>query len=220
MDEIFTLMDDEKRYEFDKEYIEQLYLRYMSGIRKPNEQTDDFREYLRGKRVLLVAPGKSAFTEKEKIVEFVKREEPLVISVNYDYSIVEPSYIFVSNIRRFQNIAQDRRKKCIITSNIASDECYLQISYESLLNQTESVKDNAGLMAIKFLMLHEVGEVYLAGFDGYLHDTKENYGSQELAFTSENSVLDAMNYGMRRVMRDYAKEIRLTFLTSPTNMIL
>ena len=48
-------------------------------------------------------------------------------------------------------------------------------STEIILNEVEAVRDNAGLMAIKFLMSYGVAEIKLAGFDGYSHDSKVCY---------------------------------------------
>ena len=62
---------------------------------------------------------------------------------------------------------------------------------------------------------YKVKEILLAGFDGYSHETEENYGEKEMAFFTRNSVLDAMNEGMRRVIGKYSEEVKITFLTKP-----
>ncbi|UKI37550.1 MAG: hypothetical protein L6V93_05355 [Clostridiales bacterium] len=36
----------------------------------------------------------------------------------------------------------------------------------------------------------------MAGFDGYSHDERENYGESSMAFVTRSAVLDAMNRGM------------------------
>ena len=102
-----------------------------------------------------------------------------------------------------------------MTSNITSDKVYMQTRYRDLLNGVETVRDNAGLMAIKFLMGYGVKEILLAGFDGYSHDTKENYADRHMEFITRNAVLDAMNEGMEIMLKEYAKEIRISFLTTP-----
>ena len=84
----------------------------------------------------------------------------------------------------------------------------------------ESVTDNAGLMAIKFLSNHGVASIQLVGFDGYSHDVRENYGNSEMAFITRNVILDAMNAGMSRVLRDYRKTVNIEFLTTPKHVTL
>lgn len=212
MNEIFDMMDEEKRFWFDKTYIEELYIRYMESGKVQEEHKIELKDKLSGKKVLLIAPGKSSADEREKIQKFAATEDVISISVNFDYPGTD--YIFLSNLRRFRELDIANRSKCIVTSNIPADGVYLQIKYRNLLTSEEAVRDNAGLMAIKFLMDYGVQEINLAGFDGYVHDTQENYVNSQMAFITRNAVLDAMNEGMSKVLKLYSKEISICFLTS------
>ena len=75
-------------------------------------------------------------------------------------------------------------------------------------------------MAIKFLMEYGVDKVFLAGFDGYSHDVRENYSNRDLEFITRKAVLDAMNIGMSKVLKEYKKKLRIEFLTSPKQLII
>ncbi len=209
MEIIFQLMDEEKKAGYDKDYIEELYTRYLATGRVQEENRDELAEKLKDRKVILVAPGKSSVKEKN----IIEKEEGVVISVNFDYP--SSDYIFLSNLRRYREMGADKYGKCIVTSNITSDKVYMQTRYRDLLNGVETVRDNAGLMAIKFLMGYGVKEILLAGFDGYSHDTKENYADKRMEFITRNAVLDAMNEGMEIMLKEYAKEIRISFLTTP-----
>ena len=56
-------------------------------------------------------------------------------------------------------------------------------------------------------------KIYLAGFDGYSHDEKENYGESTMAFVTRTAVLDAMNVGMTEMLKKYSSIVELKFLT-------
>ncbi|SHM37893.1 aldolase catalytic domain-containing protein [Ruminococcus flavefaciens] len=213
MNDIFDMMDEEKKVSFDKVYIEELYLKYMARGQTQEEHKNELIDLLRGKRVLLIAPGKSSVEESEKIIKFID-ENTIVISINHVYEAVAPHYIFISNSRRFRDLPEDKRNSCIITSNITAEGVYYQEKYKELTNQEESVFDNAGLMAIKFFMRYNVEGIYLAGFDGYSHDAAENYGSSDLAFVTRNAILDAMNVGITKVLGIYKNSVKIEFLTS------
>lgn len=214
MSDIFDMMDDDKKVSFDKAYIEELYNRYMAAGKTREEHKSELRDLLKGRKIVLVAPGKSSVDEAEKIRDFVD-DSVLLISVNFAYDVVEPDFIFLSNLRRFRELPMDKRLKCIVTSNIPAEGVYCQVKYKDLVNQEEAVTDNAGLMAIRFLVDYDVKEVYLAGFDGYSHDVRDNYGTSELSFITRNAVLDAMNIGMSRVLKEYSSKISIEFLTTP-----
>ena len=211
MENIFLLMDEDKKVKFDKAYIEELYTRYLATGKVQEEHKGELEQKLKGKTVVLVAPGRSSEEEKDKIVDASK--DAVCISVNFDYP--SSDYIFLSNLRRFRELDESKRSKCIVTSNITSDQVYLQTKYRDLLNDVEAVRDNAGLLAIKFLINYGVKEILLAGFDGYSHDFKENYANASMELITKNAVLDAMNTGMSEVLKQYSKDIRISYLTTP-----
>ena len=216
MDEIFSMMDDEKKVHFDSKYIETLYLRYMEKGTVNNKHIEDLKTAIKGKKLLLVAPGKSSSDEKDKVISFKENKDVVTVSVNFAYD--EFDYIFLSNLRRYKELENMVKGKCIVTSNISTSEAYLQTPYKALLNNEEAVKDNAGLMAIKFFISLGVKEIYLAGFDGYTHDVKENYGDTKLEFISKNAVLDAMNEGMNKVLAQYSQSVSIIFITEPKHL--
>lgn len=220
INEIFEMMDEDKRYSFDKDYIEDLYLRYMTKDKVQDEHKDELIKLLKGKTVVLVAPGKSSVTQKEIIKEISAIENTMVFSVNHEYTHVNVDYIFFSNLRRFKKLEMNSRRKCIVTSNILADGVYLQTKYQELVNTVEAVRDNAGLMAIKFLMNYGVKEILLAGFDGYSHDTIENYADIQMEFITRNAVLDAMNDGMSYVLNEYSSYINISFITTPKHITI
>lgn len=213
MESIFEMMDAAKCVDYDPVYIENLYIHYMNRGKVQSEHEEKLREILNGMRVLLIAPGKSSTDDRDIIVQCLQEDDVIGISVNFEYRYAETRYIFLSNLRRFRELEHDKYEKCIVTSNIPAAHIYYQTKYSDLLNGEEAVKDKAGLMAIKFLMNYDVREIILAGFDGYSHDTRENYGEKQMAFFTRNAVLDIMNAGMSRVLKSYAKDVKITFLT-------
>ncbi|MFV0241638.1 MAG: aldolase catalytic domain-containing protein [Lacrimispora sphenoides] len=220
MNEIFDMMASDKKFSYDKAYIEDLYLRYMATGKVQEEHKEELSRALKGKRVILVAPGKSSVEQKKLVNKIAGEQDTIVISVNFEYQHVGVDYIFLSNLRRFKELAQSKRHKCIVTSNIPADGVYFQTKYKDLVSSVEAVRDNAGLMAIKFLISFGVDTILLAGFDGYSHDTKENYADTQMAFVTRNAVLDAMNEGMISVLIEYSKQVKISFLTAPRHVVL
>lgn len=215
MDEIFSMMSQEKKFEFDNSYIEQLYVQYMAKGEVQEEHLAELKDKLKGKKLLLIAPGKSAGNEKDKIIEFAGNGNVVVISVNYDYPSCNVDYIFLSNLRRFRELPIHKRSKCIVTTNIPADNVYLQTNYYDLLIPIEAVKDNAGLMVIKFFIELGIKEFYLAGFDGYSHDSQENYALQQMELITKNAIIDAMNKGMTQSLEYFQREIVIHWITTP-----
>lgn len=219
MDEIFSMMDKEKRLEFDKGYAEEIYVQYMATGKTQTDNKNKLKKLLKDKRVLLIAPGKSSESEKKKIIDFTSKDDVISISVNFDYQYVDTDFIFLSNLRRFRGLNKNKRGKCIVTSNVPADKVYLQIKYYDLLTSIEAIRDNAGMMAIRFLIDLGVEQIFLAGFDGYSHDIQENYASQQIAFITKNALIDEMNNGMCKMLKKYKKETEIEFLTTTKNVV-
>lgn len=217
---IFELMDEDKKVTYDKEYIQNLYVRFMETGRTYNEHKEELIRLLSGKMVLLIAAGKSSVDEKEKILDFSKKRDVVTVSVNYDYPHVNTNFIFLSNLRRYRELDMSVRKKCIVTSNIPADGVYLQTQYRELLADEETVKDNASMMAIKYLISLGVKCIYLAGLDGYVHDGAENFGDKGMSVVMKNAVLDAMNESMQRTLKHYKEMVEIKFLTSPKHIVI
>lgn len=213
MDEIFAMMQPDKQAEFDQTYAETLYMQYMTMGSAHEEHMQEVKRRLKDRTVLLIAPGRSAVTEKERLVSFAALKGAAAVSVNFDYACLDVDYIFTGNLRRFRELDPKRYPKCIITSNIPEPNVYLQTKYYDLLNHVEQIRDNSGMMAVKFLIKAGVKEIILAGFDGYSYDTQENYATEELAWITKRAAVDMMNAGVGRLLEELSKEITIRFLT-------
>ncbi len=220
MNNIFDMMEEDKKASYDKNYIENLYLKYQEKDRVQEEHLADFEVCIEGKDILIIAPGKSSVDERKKVVEMALNSNVVTISINFDYDQNITDYIFVSNHRRFSDIPMEKRSKCIVTSNISAVDVFLQVRYKDLLNEVDGVQDNAGLMLIKFLMRKKVKNVYIAGLDGYSADLNQNYADQRMNFFTEKKIAEKKNSGLNKVLRNYSKQIKLKMLTTPKHIII
>lgn len=219
MDKIFDAMAPEKRNSFDRAYMEDLYLRYMD--REAGEGSQGaLGQTVKGKRVLVIAPGKSARDEAKKIAAFAGENDVVSVGVNFDYAGISTDYIFLSNLRRMEELGKGSEDRLIVTSNIPCPEAKYHVGYSGLLNQPEAVRDNAGLMLIKLLIQLGAGEIWLAGMDGYSHDASENYAQEQMRMTAKNQTLDAMNQGMCQALGELSKQVEIHFLTKPKHVTL
>lgn len=220
MNEIFNMMDDEKKVSYDKVYIEELYLKYQEKDRTQEVHLSDLREKLNGKDVLIIAPGQSSVAEREKIEAFSKEDDVVTISINYDFDPELTDFIFVSNLRRYRDLPVAKRMKSIVTSNISAVDVFLQTRYKDLINSVDAVRDNAGLMLIKFLIKQGVKKIYIAGMDGYSPNSDENYADKKMNFYTEKDEAEKKNAGMNAVLKEFSKSINIEFLTSQKYIII
>lgn len=218
INEIFSMFAKEKCGAYDKDYIESLYLNYMGRGEQFEQHLSEISALLRGKRVLVIAPGQSAETAAAQISECAGASDVVSISINFDFAYCSTDLIFLSNLRRFQKLDPEKWPKTIVTSNIPCENTFLRVDYTQLLNDDEAVRDNAGMMLIQFLIQLGVKDIILAGMDGYAHDQDENYMQSGMQLAIRRAVLDEMNRGMERVLSKFAREVHIRFLTEPRHV--
>lgn len=220
MNEIFDMMDEDKKVAYDKAYIEELYLKYQEKDRVQEAHLSDLKEKLAGKTVLMIAPGQSSVVERDKIIATAHRQDVVTISINYDYDESVTDFLFVSNLRRYRDLPTDKKSKSIVTSNIPVLDVYLQVRYKDLLNTVETVRDNAGLMLAKLLIQLEVKKILIAGMDGYSVNPDENYADQRMNFYTEKELAEKKNAGMISVLSELKNNADIQFLTTPRFVVI
>jgi 4-hydroxy 2-oxovalerate aldolase len=220
MNEIFDMMDEEKKISFDKKYIEELYTRFQEKDIVQEAHLSDLRERIAGQNVMVIAPGQSSISERDKIIACAKNENLIIISINYDFDEKLTDFLFVSNLRRYRDLPINKRKKCIVTSNIPSLDVYFQARYKDLINSYDAVKDNAGLMLVELLIQLGVRKIYIAGMDGYSVNAEENYAYEEMSIHTEKELVEKKNIGIMAVLKEYAKEVEIIFVTSPRHIAI
>lgn len=217
MDEIFKMISSAKSNNYDPQYIQDLYSQYMSR-NSHGDNIEKIKNSIKDKKVLIIAPGKSAETEKEKIVEFASRNEVISFSINFIYDYANCDFIFISNIRRYQDMDKNclNKGKIIITSNIEEDTpVFANLPYRELLNNSDTVGDNSMLMLIKLLIKCGIGEIFIAGLDGYSYNGNQNFINNEMSFSASPQYFETMNKKIEIALSDFSKNIQINYLTMP-----
>lgn len=199
---------ERKRYDYD--LLEREYLDYIRSDIDDSRELEALRSVLSGRSVLLIAPGKSAVMEQKRVLECIREQNPVVISVNFEASVCSSDYLFFSNARRFEawagkNTAADQRT--IVTSNIPHEgHCCTVLSFVRLAKYQNSYADNSVILLLRLLDLVGAGEILLAGFDGYGRERGHNYADVDMEI-SEQKARDK-NLKIRTLLEEYFRERR------------
>jgi hypothetical protein len=208
--DLLKSISDSKKSVFDRQLIGSLYVDYLNSPSERKTPGLDFSQ----KPVLLVAPGASSivFFSLNEIITLKKRYT--IIRINH-YSDYHFDYLFLTKYKRLLEIAINDYTKVIMTENLNYEDGSLLIQRRLLINKFNGVEDNAGLMAIKMLILLKAKEINLVGFDGYI----EAYSGQSSYTTGVmNPILSLrrakeINTGMREAIKSYSSVAKINFLT-------
>ncbi len=213
--ELLDQIPVENREQFDRRLIEHLYQKYQSHAVDDQEAIDRLRQIMEGRKVLLLAPGRSIVTHRQLVEEFIQQEQPLVISVNFIPKEYSYDFLFLTNDRRYEENRQDIDwARTIVTSNVRElPQEGVVVNYSALLNTSLYASDSAGTMLLKLLVKCTVKDVFLAGMDGFSEDPLSNYYDPEYAVSSYDIPLGKKNQEVNVQLNKRAKELNLHFLT-------
>lgn len=203
---ILSRFDLSKKTSFDSEYAEKMYEDYMNNQIDDTEDIAVLKKCFKGKDVLLIAPGSTISDYEEKIIKFIKKNDVIVIGINFIPKTIKIDYAFFSNNRRFSKIEKNA-VKTIITSNLSEGEANYVINYNEVSGAFYQ-GCNSFIMCLKLMKMLDVNKISVAGADGYKENTK-NYCDASM----KSTVIQGNNYNLAVVDAIHALDIKLNFIT-------
>lgn len=174
---ILSQCDPSKKTVFDSSYAEDLYSCYKNNIIDDSSAWDKLTKLLNMKTVLVVAPGQSICENKSKIIDFIEKLKPIVISVNFCPKEFKIDFAFYSNAKRYLH-DDCSEHNTIVTSNLDADNSTYKINYNRLTGSF-MLGCNSYIMLLKLLKLVGVNSIFVCGADGYIEGSN-NYFSDSM----------------------------------------
>ena len=208
---ILARFDDNKKTAFDSAYADRLYEEYKDNRIDDSIDRENLASALKNNNILIIAPGHTLLTHRKIIDEYIARENPVIVSVNFLPEEFAVDYAFFSNNKRF-DIVENFNAKIIITSNLSgtpnSGQADFVIDYNSLTGAfTEGC--NGFIMLLKFLEGIEIRSIVVAGADGFRNSDADYFSS---AFRVTNIVVaNRFNAAVADALHNL--DITLKFLT-------
>ncbi|MDE7310454.1 MAG: aldolase catalytic domain-containing protein [Eubacterium sp.] len=213
----------DKQLMYDKSLMEKIYIEYQKQIR-----VDDAKDIQKlagdfaGKKVLLLGPGKSIEQQREYILEFINENNPFIVTVNYIPDLLPAHYIFLSNAKRYVQLAtallrKQNSIKVIATSNVTAmpDKNFdYSLDISSLLDEAAEIVDNSFLMLLKVMVKIGVHSVALAGFDGYIGEKEKDHMDKNMEYDFSKDQAERLNRYVGTVICDMGSKIEMNFITN------
>ncbi len=215
---VLQKLEGEKKLLYDKNYIEELYVDYQKN--EINDAADRGRlsRALAGRKLLVIGPGVTVRTQREKIRAYVREAGPTILAINYVPDGFRPDHIFLSNSKRYLQLAtrlSQERYSVIATSNVtgtSEDAFDYRMNYSSLIDPDAEFPDVSLVMLLKLLISIGCENVVLAGFDGYSSEA-DNYHNMEMEYDFVKSKAEYLNGYISGFLREIRGQIRVDFLT-------
>ena len=151
-DILYMIEPEDKKLLYDKIVAEQLYDQFVTEKCSEDEAREKLSAELKKRNILVVGPGKNIELQKARVDEYIAKENPYVISINYIPKEIKVDAVFTTNVKRYHDMKTDGIK-VIATTNVECRNGKFDFVFNRapLLERNEKIMDNSFLMLIKLL---------------------------------------------------------------------
>lgn len=220
INEIVKMIPSGQKLNYQPSCIEQLYIDYQKKTIQGDHSLHALKHLLMSKPLLILGPGKTLLSHREKIEEYIRECRPAVISVNFIPEIFTPEFVFISNAKRYGMLLSESNKlknriSIIATSNITATGRPFEyvLNYAELIDSNRLIEDNALIMLLKILCNCDTTSVALAGFDGFGQHINESYYDEFMELSTNYERLAAVNVAIADRIPEFREKMALNFLT-------
>lgn len=210
MRNVIAALSTEERRHYDYDLLEEKYMENQDRLVDDEATRNALKTQFAGRKVMLLAPGRSVVDRMDEIKSFIAREKPVVIGVN----ALIPGYaydkVFFTNSVRYE-YAQEAHQELfaapekILLSNIKTEGG----AKEVIINFNLAIKrgwthfDNAVICALRVLDKIGVNDVALAGFDGFKTHYNESYADASLPTLNPSGEWEELNRETKEIYADF-----------------
>ena len=223
MRNIIQSMDQADRRKYDYDLLEQKYLGIVNRKVDDSLAIEVLSKEFKGREIILVAPGKTAIDDQQRVKQLIAEKQAVVIGVNAILPEYRYDYVFFVNPARYEYAKETsagfEHSRKILLSNIKAegDNEVLIIAYDHAVKQGWPHYDNAVICSLRLMDWLGVKKVALVGFDGFKTKYNESYADPLLPSLNPDNKWDELNQEITEMFIDfknnanYCKEIE--FLT-------
>ena len=212
---ILASIEDCKKTAFDEAYVEELYYHYQDCAVDDAQARAAFSQKLKGREILILAPGGSLEREEARIQAYIEEKSPVVITANFKSELYRADYLFFSNVKRYEEYVNGpMEEEILVTSNLkeGAKEAAGVFNYHDLTYDENGVFDNCTVMLLRLLKQIGIERVHLAGFDGY-EEKPTDYVSSILDYQERRKGAAHTNQLIRTLLSPIRSQMNLEFLT-------
>ena len=212
--ELLAMIAPEKKISFDKNYAEELYRQYNESKSVDDSAViEELKKAFEGKKVLLIAPGKSINGASDKIDQIEASDDVVAIGLNTkrsgnDYLLTTRKEIYDNAVAEGLNL--------IVCSNVSKGGRgnVKILNYANWIEVDERTHDSSSVIALNLLKACGVKEILLAGFDGFSANINENYYDQDMRHPVNPEQVERRNsYYKNLIQKVKDSGIRVEFIT-------
>ena len=213
MRQLLASLPVEAKNHYSAELAEEYYQAFQRNYTDDRYVLERLKSTFAGKKLLLLAPGRTLKDQREDIVFYIKENKPIVVAINTVPEQFNCDYLFCANEKRVKSLNIPDGCKLILSSNIRENMEALRINYADYLGTEDLVADNPALMLIRLFIKIGLKDIIVAGLDGYGATSEDNYFDSKLALGTGIGVKIQKNELIKKEINKLRDTINIKFLT-------
>lgn len=224
MRNIIESLEPSDRLKYDYDLLEQKYVENQSRQVDDSMSFEALQKSLAGRKIVLVAPGKSSSTEVTAINEYIAKHNAITIAVNAILPGYNYDYLFLSNKVRYDYARETYAEGFeavdkIVLSNVktTADSRELIINFDRAIKRGWTHFDNAVICILRLLEKLGARDIAVAGFDGFKTLYNESYADASLPTLSGDIDYSILNDEIKDMYLDCVKtfgdRVKIEFIT-------
>lgn len=213
--ELLSMISEEKKISFDKQYAEELYRQYNESKEVDDSRiVEELKKELFGKTVLLVAPGKSVASAFDTVKCIIEQKDVVSIGLNTLIDL-DFDYLLTTRADIYNNVVSNGLRVIAPSSVSKGGRGNVKIlNYRNWIEVDERTHDSSSVIAINLIIECGVKKVLLAGFDGFSTNINDNYFDKTLRHPVTIDQADKRNeYYKNFIMRKRSLGVDFEFIT-------
>ncbi len=212
--ELLGMIAPDKKISFDKIYAEEVYRQYNESKSVDDSYVvNELKALFAGKKVMLVAPGKSIANAMDKIIDIAENADVVTIGLNTifdfnDYLLTTRKDIYDEAVAMGRNV--------LVCSNVSKGGRgnVKVLNYSNWIEVDDRTHDSSSVIALNLLKACGVKEVLLAGLDGFSANINENYFDPVLRHPVNPEQADRRNAYYKQFFKRFEKNgMKIIFVT-------
>jgi len=204
---ILSMMNDKERQQYDYDKLDSLYKKYLETRYDDTKEICDLKKIFENNSVLILAPGNTIKTHSSQINDYIKAKTPIVVSLNF-VSDYKDAFVFWANKKRYETLQNSNASKVILTSDIKPRNNEIIVSYYGLFDDSNKVYESSFPMLLNLLKKLNVKSIAIAGMDGYVSHSQEDYFDKTLLLSNKKRDSKASNEEMFNFLKKYVKTLK------------
>ncbi len=214
IDEIFSGMNELEKMHYSKETAQRIYDNYQRNQVDDSELRKSLQQEFKEKEILILGPGKTLSTYQKEINLYIKEKQPVIIALNFVPEHYSYSYVFCTNLKRWDAVKNVDDKQLVITSNIHKcGKHNMILDYEKIKCNTMEISDNVAIMLFHLFIQLGISNVNCAGLDGFSASMEENFVDPTMSLGSNVQTKMLKNKFIAEEIKECRKKINIRFIT-------